>query len=256
MDASVGLSSIKNNNLSSEIWNSNGSLGYNFTTGYFHSLSPWIKIKAGIGISCYTNSLTGNGDIPTQQFKDIDDDIYTEHLALLNVKNTSNLMYLSIPLIIEFGNTNFNKIGFYLDFGIKYSFLVMENNKMNGTYTTKGNYLEWGVTLEDVPELGFYTQKSIEPSVGFQKNNYSILGGAGITIPISGVLIFKVGLAGSLGLNDIGNNPSDKTDENPLTEDTYEFRSRYIDNTLAVSEGSKTRYIGIEFGLYITKLVK
>lgn len=256
VDGSAGLSSIENNNLSSEIWNSSGGLGYTFNAGYFRSFGPWIKIKAGIGFSSYNGALTGSGDVTPKQFYDIDNDIYTEQLTLSNIKNTSNPMYLSVPLIFEFGNTNINKLGFYVDLGMKYSFLLSENNKTEGSYATTGEYEQWGVTLENIPELGFYNQKSIEMNEGFQKNNYSLLGGAGITIPISGVVIFKLGITGSLGLKDIGNNRSEKSDQSPITQEVYDFRSSYTNNTLAVTKGSKSRYIGLEFGLYINKLVK
>lgn len=256
MDASAGMSEIKNNNLSSEIWDSKGDLGYTFNVGYFRSFGPLFKIKAGVGFTGFTNSLTGNGEVPAQQFKDVDNDSYLEHLTLITIENKSNPMYISAPLIFEFGNTNINKIGFYFNLGVNYSFLINENNSLKGSYTSTGEYVQWGVTLEDIPELGFYSQKNIESGDSFQKTNFSALGGAGITIPISGVVIFKIGLAGSYGLKDIGNNLSHKTEESPLSEESYAFRSKYINNTLAVSKESKTRYVGIEFGLYINKLVK
>jgi len=256
IDASVGFSDITNNNLSSELWNSNGDLAYTFTAGYFRSFGSNFKIKTGFGVSNYRNSSTGNGEIISPEFKDIDNDTYTESLALINSKQSSNLMYLSVPFILEFGNTNINKLGLYVDVGMNYSYLIYENNTVEGTYTTKGNYNQWGVTLEDIPELGFYTSKEIDSNTGFKKFNYSVLGGAGITIPISGVTIFKLGLVACLGLNDIGNNKSDNSDNSSLSEEANNFRSKYINNTLAVTKGSKTHYIGIELGLYINKLVK
>ncbi len=256
LDASAGLSEITNNNLASEIWDSQGDLGYSFNFGFFRSFGPFFKIKAGLGVSSFSNSLSGNGEVPSQQFFDVDNDNYLEHLTLTNIENKSNPMYISAPVLLEFGNTNVSKVGYYFNVGINYSYLIYENNSLNGTYTSSGEYLQWGVILEDIPELGFYSEKNIASDKGFQKTNFSALGGAGITIPISGTVIFKIGLTGAYGFKDIGNSLPEKPDESSLSDASYAFRSKYINNTLAVNKGTKTRYVGIEFGLYINKLVK
>jgi len=237
IDASPGIATIKINSLSSDVWNSASNFGYNLSAGYVHSFGPWTKVKLGIGVSSYNISLTGNGEIQSPQIEDIDKDTYTELLTLSNGEHIVNPMYLTVPLTFEFGNSNINKIGYYIDLGFEYSFLITENNTTTGSYTSKGNYPQWGVTLENIPELGFYTDRNLESGLNLQKSIYSVRGGAGITIPISGVLIFKLGFTGHLGLNNIGEDP-------------------YIYNPLATSKGNKARQIGIEFGFYICKLVK
>lgn len=256
IDSSVGMSTIMNSNLSSEVWNSKSNLGYTFNLGYFHSFGSLFRIKTGLGFTSYSSSLTGNGEVLSSQFMDIDNDSYTETLILSDAQKTFNPMYLSLPILFEIGNLSINKTGLYLDLGFKYSFLFNENNKNQGTYTTKGNYDQWGVTIEDVEELGFYLSKDMESNVGFKKNNYSIIANAGVTIPVSGVVILKLGITGSFGLKDIGGKASGSSDISPLTEEAYQFRSQYIDNTFAVKKGSKTAYIGFEIGLYFNKQVK
>ncbi|HKI90026.1 MAG TPA: hypothetical protein VKA38_13435 [Draconibacterium sp.] len=255
IDASPGLSTIINNNIS-DIWNSENKLGYNLNVGYFRSLSSWMKVKLGIGFSSYSTNLTGSGEIQSSELKDIDNDTYIETLTLSNAVYKINPMYVSVPLIVEFGNPNLNKIGYYVDFGIEYSYMINEKNKVEGTFSTQGEYPQWGVTLSEIPELGFYSARNLDSQLNLQKSNYSVRGGAGITIPISGVVIFKIGLTGYLGLKDIGNKKNGNTDLGTLSQQTYEFRSKYINNPLAASSGSKTIYTGIEFGFYISKHVK
>ena len=256
VDVSPGISTIKNSNLSSDIWNSESNWGYNFNIGYFYSLNPSIKVKFGLGISSYSTHLKGNGEITSPEFTDIDGDTYIESLTLSNVDYTVNPMYLTMPFVMEIGNPNINKVGYYFDIGIELAYLVSESNKTGGSYTTKGTYPQWGVTLEDIPELGFYTAKNLESDWGLQKMNYSLKGGAGITIPLSGIVIFKIGVAGYLGLKDVGKNQVNDSDTSPISQEAYEFRSKYINNPLASSEASKTLYTGIEFGFYISKRVK
>lgn len=254
-DVSPGISNISNNNLPS-VMNAKSGLGYALNVGYFHSVSPWIKLKTGVGITSYKKTLTANGEAPQQTFQDIDDDTYTETLTLNDVEKTSNPMYLSVPLIFEFGNPNIDKPGFYADLGLKYSFLINENYSYSGTYSTKGTYEQWNVTLENVPELGFYDNQNQEASAEFKKNNFSIVAGAGVFIPVSSVIIFKGGLVTNWGLTDIGNNKAENTNPNVIGDEIYSFRARYIDNSLAVTRGSRTFHLGIEFGLYISHRLK
>lgn len=256
IDASPEITSIKINNLSSDFWNSKSNFGYNFSVGYFQTFGPLVKAKLGIGISSYNITLTGSGEIQSPEFEDIDRDTYTELLTLSNGIHKVNPLYLTVPISIEFGNTNISKIGYYVNLGFEYSFLLNENNKTSGSYTTKGNYPQWGVTLENIPELGFYSQRDLESGLSLHKSNYSISGGAGITVPLSGVLIFKLGLTGKMGLKSIGADSSKNNEIAPLTQQAYDFRSTYIHNPLATSSGNITRHLGIEFGFYICKLVK
>jgi len=256
IDASPGISTIKNSNLSSGIWKSESNPGFNLSAGYFRSMSPWVKIKLGMGFSSYNTHLKGNGEVTSPEFTDIDNDTYFESLTLSNVDYNINPVYLNVPVIIELGNPNINKVGYYVDFGLEYSILISESSKTSGSYTTRGIYPQWGVTLEDIPELGFYTERNLDSEWSMQKSNYSIKGGAGITIPLSGIVIFKIGVTGYLGLKDIGNKQVQNTDSGILSQEAYEFRSKYINNPLASSSGSKTLFTGIEFGFYISKHVK
>ena len=254
-DISPGLSNIKNNNLSG-LWDSKGGLGYSLNVGYFHSLSPWFKLKTGVGISGFKNTLTANGDALSQSFTDIDNDSYTETLTLTNVKKVTSPMYVSVPLIFEFGNPNIDKIGYYADLGIKYSFLINENYTSSGSYTTKGTYEQWGVTLENVPELGFYNNKGMETNAALKNNNFSVVAGAGIFIPLSSSIIFKGGIVTNIGVSDIGNTTLENNNQGVITDEVYSYRTRYVDNSLAVTKGSKTFHLGIEFGLYISHRLK
>ncbi len=256
IDAAPGYSFIENNPLPDFVWKYQGGIGYTFNMGYFKSITPYFKVKSGIGVSNYRETLDAYGEIPPRQMSDIDNDLYIENLTLNNVHNTASNTYITVPLLFELGNTSINKIGYYVNIGASYSYLFNENYKPSGTYTTTGTYEKWGVTLENVDELGFYSEKQLESNAHFKKNNISVIVGAGITIPISSVLIFKAGLVGNYGLNDIGNNRPAKSKNSPLPDEVYNYRANFTDNSLAILEGSKNRQIGFEVGLYICRRVK
>lgn len=256
IDAAPGYSSIENNPLPDYVWNYNGGLGYTFSVGYFKTLSPHFKVKVGVGASNYTKSLEAYGEIPPVKLNDIDNDVYTENLSLNNVKNTTGNTYITLPFLIEFGNTTINKMGYFINLGASYSYLIRENYQPSGTYTTTGTYEQWGVTLENVEELGFYNSRELETEAHFKKTNISIIAGAGITIPLTSMVIFKLGIVGNYGLNDISNKQPVKNDYTPITEAIYNHRVKYIDNSLAIINGSRNRQLGVEFGLYICRRVK
>lgn len=255
-EASPGISNINNKNLSSDFWNSKGGLGYTLNVGYFHSLSPWIKLKTGLGISGFKNTLSANGEVPQQSLVDIDNDSYIETLTLENVEKVTNPMYLSIPLIFELGNPNINEIGFYADLGIKYSFLINDDHSTSGVYSTTGTYEQWEITLENIPELGFYNEKSLQMNAALKNSNISVVAGVGVFIPVSTNVIFKGGLVTNIGLSDIGNTTPENGNSDVISDETYAYRAKYIDNSLAVEQGSKTFHVGIQFGLYISHRFK
>ncbi|MEZ5104458.1 MAG: hypothetical protein R2757_08180 [Draconibacterium sp.] len=256
IDGSAGYSLISNPNLSSSIWDPKGNLGATFYIGYFHTINPNMRLLAGLGASYFTSSISGDGEAPQKEFKDIDNDTYTETLTLSNAETRQIPIYVSIPLIFEYGNVSITRPGYYVDFGLKYSYMINNNSQSSGYYSTKGTYQQWGVTLEDVEELGFYSERDLESNTNFKRSDLAVLGGVGITLPISSVVILKLGLVANLGLLDIGNNKPNKSDSGPITSDVYNYRAKYIDNTLAVTKGTRTKYFGLELGIYINKQLK
>lgn len=253
IDISSGLSTIGNKDISYQNWNSGNSIGYNVNLGYFYSINSLFKIKSGIGISSYHKSYTADGEFTSSELTDIDNDTYTESLTLSGATYNFNPLYLTVPLTFEIGETSVNKLGYYIDLGATFSYLIDENITADGNYTTRGIYPQWGVTLENIPELGFYTKDLIAEN-DLNKSNLAIHGGAGITIPLSGVMILKLGLNAYLGLTDIGNTPK-LPDNSPVSLQVHQFRSAYINNPATIT-GSKARYIGIELGFIFSKRVK
>jgi len=252
-DVSSGLSTIRNKDVSYQNWNSENFIGYNVNLGYFYSVNSLFKIKSGIGISSFHKSYTADGEFTSSELTDIDNDTYTESLTLVGAAYDFNPLYLTVPLTFEIGETSVNKLGYYIDVGATFSYLLDENITTEGTYTTKGIYPQWGVTLENIPELGFYT-KDLDTESNINKSNLAIHGGAGITIPLSGVVILKLGLNAYLGLTNIGNTPK-IPDDSSISQQVHQFRSAYINNPATIT-GSKARYIGIELGFIFSKRVK
>jgi len=273
VSGSLGYSTITNSNLEG-VWAPDGGVGYLFGAGYFRSFSPYVKIIAGLDISSVTAKIdTGKDFLDNYEAVDIDGVDYQENILVTSNEQISPV-YISAPILMEIGNPNIDRIGFYFDIGFRLSYLINSGYVKTGDYVTKGRYDQYGVTLEDVPELGFYgdirgengnenERGAFNPAAELSKTNLSIQAGLGISIPISSSIIFKGGLVTHVGLVDIAN-PTPPPDSetsissgNPdLTSGVAYKRNKYIDNSFAVNEGSKTRYFGFEFGVYINRLLK
>lgn len=256
IDAAPGVAFMQNKNLPADLMNLQYDLGYSFSAGYFKTLSPFLKIKTGLGITGLKNTLQGSGEAPPMQFLDVDNDPYTEHLYLSDVKNSINSTFLSIPVLFEVGNTNINRPAMYINVGFIYSFMVNDSYQPSGSYSTTGEYRQWGVTLENIDELGFHDGKNLDANANFRKNNLSLQGGFGFTFPMSSAVILKAGFTGNYGISDLGNNSLPATESVNLPPDVYAYRQAYIDNSLALTKGTKTRQVGFEIGLLINKQLK
>lgn len=270
INASIGYSNIVNSNLEG-VWAPDGGIGYSFGAGYFRSLSPYFKLIAGMDISSISARIeTGDYYEDLYIVEDIDNDEYQESIHVLSSENSSPF-YFSIPVLLEVGNPNMDRLGFYLDLGVGFSFLLNSAYEKRGDYITNGTYSQFGdeeLVLENVPELGFYgnlgddetVRGTFNPTAELSKTNIVFHGGVGITIPISGNVIFKGGLVTHLGMTDIadstpppGSPEGTNPDNSPITEEVTYKRSKYIDNSFAVNEGSRTQYFGLEFGIYICR---
>ncbi len=269
VNGSLGYSTISNNSLEG-VWAPEGGVGYLFGAGYFRSLSPYVKLIAGLDISSVSAKIeTGDLFLVEYGANDIDGTPYMENMQVSATEILSPI-YVSIPLLFEFGNPNIDRIGFYFDIGFRFSYLINSGYEKSGDYVTKGTYNDeyYNVTLEDVPELGFYgdirgengnmNERGVfNPTAELSKTNISLQAGLGISIPISSSIIFKGGIVTHYGLVDISNSSDAVNSTNDrITDAVYDKRSKYIDNSFAVNEGSETRYFGFEFGIYINRLLK
>ncbi|NQU85083.1 MAG: hypothetical protein HQ541_04920 [Mariniphaga sp.] len=212
------------------------NLGFSFNAGYFRSLNSKLKFKAGFGIDLFSVDIKNKYLITnTKNFNATDiDKIDTVNVEFTFNENTFtdsilSCYYFSLPLVLEYGYTNLDKLSFYVDLGVNFSMRIKETKVIE--FYTEGTYAKYdGVILNGVPELGFYgkieNEKREWEVVNTNTFNIALLGGAGITYPITNNYILKVGVVTNFGLN------------NAFSD----FLENRLDN------------VGIEFGLYINKL--
>jgi hypothetical protein len=181
---------------------SGSGFGFSLNAGYFKSLKPNIKLLVGVGMESYNESINAE---TLAGIKDNDDDPLD--LQFIPSSEWSNsYTYISVPLVFEIGNSNIEKLSFYFDMGVGFSYLINKSSiESDNTFGTNGYYKEnlGNVEFEnvDIPALDFYTNKSMTVN----PFNPYIIGGAGLTFPISKTAIIKAGIVTNIGLSNVYN---------------------------------------------------
>lgn len=280
ISASGGMSKFKGvdkeitNNVT---WIQSDGIGMSFNVGIFKALSPRLKLITGLGVDIYNSTLECDSLLFSNKLsytsKDFyDDDTYEETLELKNALHEVSPIFVSVPLLLEFGKTPAEEVGFYVDMGIRFSYCFSDGYSADGTYSAQGKYGPklGNVVISNVPELGLFhemplgedyrivtvvvdekEEKKRQPIVEeFGKVNMSLQGGIGATIPVGDMLLLKVGAIIHFGLNDISGNTGG-------VMGIITRRSEFVNNPYVTGEGeTSTMYFGLELGLYLNKRLK
>jgi hypothetical protein len=231
-----------------DTWQADGGFGYALDFGYFMRFSRNIGLGIGIGISHYQTEIGYDYYHAVDEMHDIDGDLVESDLEVLNMAQKTSLMFADLPLFIELGNPNTHKLNFYVRLGIKLSYPFSYDFTSGGTSTTEGYYPEYFVNLYEIPELGFESNKSVVVTneTDLSSLNVSLLGSAGLTIPVSDYIIIKVGAALNYGLTEISDEKLEEGDQSIYTGES---------NSLLMSPGNTIiQSAGLEAGIiYVLK---
>ena len=202
-------SSIHNNELfSNNELNAKGGFGFNISLDFFSKINRngMLKVGVGIGYSQFISSISIESFSDSVETVDVDGQKYMRNITLDDYTEKFTVGLIDIPVFLEFGNQNIDKIGFYGRFGIKFSFPISDNLTREGSLTTTGFYQDCPVTLAKIPELRFYDSESVNISEINTNLNSIVLSAflsAGLSVPISNTLLVKFGVNINIGLSDI-----------------------------------------------------
>jgi hypothetical protein len=106
-----------------------------------------------------------------------------------NVNEQLSLTYLDIPVYVEIGRPDRMKASAFFKVGVRASVKVAGKPDCEGTYTSKGYYPQWDVTLFDIAPLEYYPKKNCYSN---SENEYNlspfVLWGSfsgGVNIPLN-----------------------------------------------------------------------
>ena len=228
---------------SDDTWDAKGGFGFNFELGYYAKFNKLVGYGVGLGYSSFKSELTLNSEYAEIVAEDIDNDEYIRKISTGSVIEKLNVSYLDIPIFIEIGNPNIDKIGLYGRVGVKVSIPLSANFSPSGVASYRGYYPDYHVELYGIDELGFYTDSEIYQDVESKLNsvNVSAIVSAGATFPLSNYFILRVGANGNFGLLEIS---SEKRDDYEMTKYDGNY-SKVLENP----EKTTTQSFGLEIGL-------
>jgi len=150
-----------------------GGLGYSFNGGYSYFLNNHLGLQTGLGLRTIRPLATLNYNTVTPLVDDDgeNNDFRTNYS---NWKEKQQLLFLDIPLGLQYRFGSNEKLRFLASAGMKVSFpLKTKYQTDGGNIVTSGYYSQWNVELKDMPRHGFTTitdlpkgNVSIKPSYG------------------------------------------------------------------------------------------
>ena len=169
------------------------------------SRSVPFSIEAGVGLRNYKLSAVGAPGVQTVDATDADGDTYQAIYTYSNRTESLAMTYLDIPVRACFGQPGKNHVSVYAKVGVTPSVLMSTTFTGSGSYDLKGYYPQWDVTLENITELGFGSDKEcyadVEPEmksfvlwgnlavgayVPFKNSPLLLNAGVGLDIPFMG----------------------------------------------------------------------
>jgi len=166
------------------------SYNYGFELGYYFSKN--VGIGTGFGLSSYISQYSIDSLSQSIIQTDSENDEYEMSIYSKDFTELTAINYYDIPisLMFKFGNT----VGFFLNPGVKVSLFKDINISGKGTFTYEGYYSQYNITLHDLPEYGFPTNKNIESTSTLQlETNISLLASSGIFVNIGKHVNISVG---------------------------------------------------------------
>jgi hypothetical protein len=156
------------------------------------NLPTWFAVGAGVGVSYFHQSI-GFGSLrdTLTSHTDVDGDNCDVYFNFQNVKEAVSLMYLDIPVYLEFGKPDRMKTSAFFKVGVKASLLLSENVAGEGFYKSEGFYPKWNVKLHNINPLGYYNNADCysENESEYNLSPFVLWGSVsgGVNIPLSSV---------------------------------------------------------------------
>lgn len=118
-------------------------------------------VGAGIGLGEWRNKTTNSATIVTPNAIDKDGEAYEHHTTLDNVTEEQRICTVDVPLHMIFRSSPLRKLSFQARAwaGVTIPFAA-KFKTTGGSISTEGYYEQYNLLLYDMPENGFYTDRS------------------------------------------------------------------------------------------------
>ncbi len=158
-----------------------------------------ISVEAGVGFRRFSMAAHLNPCDSIINFQDNDHDNCNALYTFGKLNENLSLNYIDIPIRICIGQPVKDRVSVYAKLGVTPSLNIGSPSIIgNGTYSLKGHYPQWNVTLENIEELGFFSNHSFyeDNSVETAINKFNLWGNltVGAYMPLKAApIVIKAG---------------------------------------------------------------
>lgn len=217
--------------------------GYTVNLAFNHSFTPGIGFQTGIGVQTFSALSILNLTESTPAI-DSDGDSYIFKSNLIDWRERQQVLFLEVPLTVQYKLKTNDKIGLLLTAGAKILIPVNATYKTNGgEIVTSGEYPQYNIELTDLPQHGFTSITNNYMGKYSFKPSYIAVAELGGTYKISEKNELYLGSYINYGLNNILNLD---------TKMLYQIDGTY-NGVLGTyqTESVKLFSIGVKLGLFL-----
>ena len=147
----------------------------------------WLGLQVGAGLSFQNNNISLESYEAEFDAVDSEGDAYTEIITARDVKEEQTWLFLNIPLALSYYR-ELGKIELYGFGGVELRHALKADYNQNGTFGHQGYYEQWNILFDDLPALGFYTDRLMEVEAKMEADL--------LTLPFVGIGMFAPGQKG------------------------------------------------------------
>lgn len=185
----------------------NGSYGLQFHAGFGYMFNRYVGLGIGADVSRVGASAGLQGEMRWNDVTDTDGERYN-HIATINRwTDRQEIYYVEVPLAFCVRIPTGSKMSVSAEVGVKYAHPFSSGSTYDGNVTHIGQYPAWGLTLQNVPNHGFYTEDVSGKGVMSVRDVWTAFAKVGILVRLCNQCSLMAHVYGNYGLGTaIGNN--------------------------------------------------
>lgn len=187
--------------------------GYSLSLEYHYFFTQNWGVGIGAGLAQYGSEGILNGHTSNYSATDTDGDAYTMNVSTNKWKESQKATFVEIPVMVRYRLPLSEKLFLQAGAGVRIGFNTnAEYEIKEGNITTSGYYEQYQWTVKDKPQHGFYTNDLTGQSADLKmKTAFSGILDVSLGYSLGERLLLSAGFYGSLGLNDINDEPKNAT---------------------------------------------
>ena len=177
-----------------------GSYGLSFHVGGGLMFNSYVGLGTGVDVSRYGATAHMSGEMVWRDVTDSDGERYDHYTQVNRWDDRQELYYVEVPLALYFLIPTPSIVSVSVEIGVKYAYPFLRNASYHGNVSHRGQYGDWGMTVTDMPNHGFYTTDLSGKSSLSLQHQVTAFAKLGVMLPISQQIYFFSHLYASCGL--------------------------------------------------------